>query len=130
DLDADQVILMRGYTSGVPSLPGIVSLSAFGQDNAGASARAETWFVEDARSDRRTAAHFAASYERIGTRAVVVVPLMRDGRWVGALSVSSSTPCVWREREIGLIRLVAERTWLWLAPERAAARPRRTHARH
>src|SRR5262249_50099271 len=70
DVDADQVILLRGYNAGVPSLPGIVSLSAFGHENALASARGETLVIEDARSDRRTAAHFTASYERIGTRAV------------------------------------------------------------
>ena len=129
DVAADQVILLRGYNAGVPSLPGIVSLSTFGHENALLSARGETLVVEDARSDRRTAAHFAASYERIGTRAVVVVPLMRDGRWVGALSVSSSSPRVWREREIGLIRLVAERTWLWLEHVRIEADLRRSHAR-
>src|SRR6185295_876537 len=95
DADGDRVILLRGYNAGGPSMPGIVSLSAFGPDTAAELARGETLVVQDALTDRRTAAVFQASYARIGTRAAVVVPLMRDGRWVGGVSVSSGAPREW-----------------------------------
>ena len=128
DAANDKVTVHRGYRVGVPQLPERLALSAFGTDTA-ASARGETIVLEDARSDRRTAARFEAAYAVAATRAVVSVPLMREGTWVAALVVASSTPRTWREREVALVRLVAERTWLWLEHLRMQADLRRVHAR-
>jgi signal transduction histidine kinase/CheY-like chemotaxis protein len=44
--------------------------------------------------------------------AYVVVPLIRAGRLVSGLIVIRAEPHEWNEREIALMNLVAERTWL------------------
>ncbi|HEY6177187.1 MAG TPA: histidine kinase dimerization/phosphoacceptor domain -containing protein [Kofleriaceae bacterium] len=129
DAANDLVTLHRGYRAGVPQLPEQLALSAFGATTASAAARGETFVLEDAQSDRRTAAVFEASYAPVATCAVVSVPLMRDRTWVAGLVVASSTPRAWREREIALVRLVAERTWLWLEHLRMRADLERAHAR-
>jgi PAS domain S-box-containing protein len=129
DADGDLVRLHNGYQAGVAELPATVPLSAFGPETAVTGARGETLIVDDARSDRRTAAAFDASYGPAAARSVVSVPLMRDRRWVGGLVVASSTPRAWHEREITLVKLVAERAWLWSEHLRALAELKRTEAR-
>jgi PAS domain S-box-containing protein len=129
DAANDRMTLHRGYRVGVPQLPERLALSSFGASTASAAARGETFILEDARSDRRTAGLFEASYAPVATRAVLSVPLMRDRTWVAGLVVASSTPRTWREREVALVRLVAERTWLWLEHLRMQADLRRAHAR-
>jgi len=47
-------------------------------------------------------------------RASIVVPLLRDGRWVVNLVVSATEPRTWEPREVDLVRLVAERVWSWI----------------
>jgi len=42
----------------------------------------------------------------------VVTPLLRDGKLISALVVAASDAHEWTEREITLVNIVAERTWL------------------
>jgi two-component system, chemotaxis family, CheB/CheR fusion protein len=47
----------------------------------------------------------------LGVRAFVAAPLIRDGRLVAALCVSTCVPRAWTPEDVGLIRDTAERTW-------------------
>jgi signal transduction histidine kinase/ActR/RegA family two-component response regulator len=42
----------------------------------------------------------------------VATPLLREGKLVSALVIATAEPRVWSERQIALVNLVAERTWL------------------
>ena len=49
---------------------------------------------------------------RLGVNAFVITPLLRDGALVSALVVATGDTREWTEREITLVNIVAERTWL------------------
>jgi PAS domain S-box-containing protein len=52
-------------------------------------------------------------------RASINVPLLRNGASVASIVVTSDRPRAWEEREVTLVQLVAERTWLWIERLRA-----------
>jgi len=51
------------------------------------------------------------NYLRIQIRAVVAMPLMKNGEMVACLAITSSVPRNWKPGEIALIEEVVERTW-------------------
>ncbi len=67
--------------------------------------------VSDVVSDPRTAEKRETTYLSLGTRAFLSIPLQRDGAWVAAISVTDREIRSWQEREIALLRGVAERLW-------------------
>jgi len=50
-------------------------------------------------------------YKKLGIRAVVEVPLIKEGKLLSLLSIQSAIPRRWTEEEIALIEETAERTW-------------------
>jgi PAS domain S-box-containing protein len=78
----------------------------------------QTVRVNDATDDPRMTDGIA-SLEAIGARALVSVPLVKDGCFVLSLNVHQSVPRAWTDAEVELIEAVAERTWG--AVERARA---------
>lgn len=129
DAATDQMIVHPGYVTDPIDPPINLALSAFGREAAAASARGETLVLDDVCSDARTAAQFEAAYARIHTRAFVSVPLMRGRQWVAALAVASTTPRAWQEREVALIRLVAQSVWPWVERLRVEGDLQRSQAR-
>jgi len=125
DSAADCITAHPGYQTGVASVAGTLSLSAFGAETAAACARGETIVVENTATDPRTAALFDVSYRRVSVYAYVLTPMLRDGRWIACLSVSSDRPRAWEDREITLVTLVAERVWLWIEHLRVLAELRK-----
>jgi len=70
--------------------------------------------ITDRETDVRLAGH-TDFYDDIRLRAGVIVPIIRNNRFVANLSVvMSTTPRTWHEDEIALVHTVAERTWLAL----------------
>jgi PAS domain S-box-containing protein len=67
--------------------------------------------VNDVTADPRTVESCETDYLSLGTRAFVSVPLHCDGAWVAAISVTDRSVRCWEEREIALLRGVAERLW-------------------
>ena len=67
--------------------------------------------VSDVVTDPRTAEQHETAYLAFGTRAFLSIPLHRDGAWVAAISVTDGNIRSWQEREIALLRGVAERLW-------------------
>jgi two-component system, sensor histidine kinase PdtaS len=114
DISADCGVVRRDYTVGVPSLAGEMPLSVFGGAILVDLMRGRTAILEDAEVDPRTAAWYALAYEPVGIRAGVSIPLLHDGAWVAVLSVCTHERRVWEEREIALVKLVAERVWQWI----------------
>ncbi|HEX2734687.1 MAG TPA: histidine kinase dimerization/phosphoacceptor domain -containing protein [Polyangiaceae bacterium] len=105
--------VQAGYSNGVETMTGTHRLSAFSPETQAEFSAGRTVVIADVSTDVRTANYYQQVYAKIGTRAVVAVPLQRDGRWVGLLTASTDVARNWNEREVGLMRLVAERTWLW-----------------
>lgn len=86
------------------------SLAAFGEAMSDLAAN-RVVVVEDTRADPRTAAAYDSGYGPLGVRASLAVPLHRQFVWRCTISASDARPRRWEEREIALLRGVAERLW-------------------
>ena len=120
DLKADLFEVERDWTApGIISLAGRTGLSLFratidelslGKAVAVASVPEEKWLEPDVRS-----------YEAMGTRAQVKVPLIDRGELVGLLYVHQTEARLWSQDEIDFAHGVADRTYAALGKVRAEA---------
>jgi PAS domain S-box-containing protein len=113
DIDAEheRLTVQRDYHPHLRSLVGSYPLSAVSASMVDAARGGQLIALADAATDERTESIYA-SHPTPGLRALVITPLLRDGALVCALMVAGSETHEWTEREITLINVVAERTWL------------------
>jgi len=111
DVEHERITVQRDYHPHVPSLVGGYPFGALSPSLIEAAKAGQIIAVADVDNDERVAQFFSAGQEP-GVRALVVTPLLRDGKLISALVVAASDPHEWTEREITLINIVAERTWL------------------
>ena len=78
-----------------------------------------TLTVEDCYSDARAGRRYAAVWDSIGCRALIVVPLIREGRLRAIVYLHEPEPRAWTGDEVALVEDVAQR--VWHAAERARA---------
>jgi len=109
--EQNQFLVQRDYHPHIPSLVGSYPLGSFGPLLIDAGRAGQTTTIANVTRDGRTIGHIE-SYKRFGVGAFVVAPLLRDGVLVSALAVASAEPRQWSEREVSLVNMVAERTWL------------------
>ena len=114
DASGEVVSVERDWTDGqVASLAGEARLlDAFGPSVIGELRAGRTLVVEDCRADPRTAdPAYLPTWEGIGTRALLVAPLIRSGRLAAILYVHSRGPRRWTSAEAELVWEAAGRTW-------------------
>ncbi|WP_176556086.1 PAS domain S-box protein [Rubellimicrobium rubrum] len=129
DEATDSLTVSREYlAAGMPSAAGTYPLSGLGPalDHY---RRGQPIIVTDSRQDPRTAA-FAARPDTLAmrTRAMLDMPLVRQGRLVAILAVNHPAPREWTREEVELVRATAERTWDAFERTRAEARIRELNA--
>jgi PAS domain S-box-containing protein len=107
----DTAMIHRDYHGEQASVSGVLPLSYFGRELVDEARRGQSAMVSDTAADPRTASSYATAYGPLGIRSLVSVPLLRDGTWSTTLGVATAEPRVWQEREIALVKLVAERVW-------------------
>ena len=111
DDEHDRLVIQRDYHPHLHSSVGSHPLSAVSPSIMGAARAGQIIAISDVHGDERTASVFE-SYRDSGVGALVITPLLRDGTLVSALVVANSNAHEWTEREITLVNIVAERTWL------------------
>ncbi|HEY9526674.1 MAG TPA: PAS domain S-box protein [Anaerolineales bacterium] len=111
DLEHDREIVHRDYHKGLDSVAGIHKITDYSSITSAEVAAGRTVVNNDSKTDPRTAADYEKTYALSGERAYVVVPLMRDNRWVASLWVSDDAPRQWSSEDVSLLETVAERTW-------------------
>jgi signal transduction histidine kinase/ActR/RegA family two-component response regulator len=111
DAEHDRLIVQRDYHPHLRSAVGSHPLSAVSPSILGAASAGQIIAIADVHSDERTATAFE-SYRESGIGALVITPLLRDGTLISALVVAGGSAHEWTEREITLVNIVAERTWL------------------
>jgi PAS domain S-box-containing protein len=111
DVEHDRLIIQRDYHPHLRSAVGSHLLSILDPAIISAARAGQIVAIADSHRDERTAAIFATRTDS-GVRALVLTPLLRDGALVSALVVAVGEPHEWTEREITLVNIVAERTWL------------------
>jgi PAS domain S-box-containing protein len=100
-------------------------LDTFGRPVIGQLEAGQTLRVNDVATDPRIAAEFI----RTGTRATIMVPLIRNGRWLAFLYVQQAEPRHWSEDEVALAEEAAERTWTHVLRARAETALRHSEER-
>ena len=118
---------------GVASLAGqSADLSSFGNEALAFLRAGEVLALPDIRALPLGDAAITAAWEKTGLRALITVPLVRDGALKALLYVHEPQPRHWLRSEAAIARDVAERTWA--AVERAQAeqslRDSEDHYRH
>ena len=121
DVERDLEIVHRDYCDGAASVAGEHRISDYSSVTSADMLAGKAVVNFDSKTDPRTAADYARSYESTGERAYVAVPLMREGRWVASLWASDDQPRQWSKEEVSLLQTVAERTWTAIEKLRAEA---------
>jgi PAS domain S-box-containing protein len=124
--DNETLLITNGYADGVPPVNGLFALSMFGAFHAAQMRQGQTIVYRDVQADTRGAQDFGA---KLGTRAHVSVPLVRNSRSTGSLYVTHFQPYDWPPEEVALIEEVASRIWDTAERSRAEARLRESEER-
>ena len=125
--------IRRDWTAqGAASLAGqIRAMEDFGPEMVAQLRAGQTIINHDVALDAATAPHLAA-YDGIGVRAMLLIPMTKAGKLRVILTVHSTAPRPWQEREVHLAHEVAERTWSAVesAQAQAALRAERDQSRY
>ena len=103
---------------GVSSIAGPHYLPDFGEAFHGSLLKGDVISVADVALDPLTARHLDC-FEAIGVAALLNLPVIENGVLSAVLFVHQDRPRTWHEREVELLREVADRAWA--AIERASA---------
>ncbi|HTU65642.1 MAG TPA: PAS domain-containing protein [Steroidobacteraceae bacterium] len=79
----------------------------------------ENVLVYDVRNDPRLTPDERQRYAEVGIGAFIAVPLLKEGRYVGGVTVHSKAPRRWLSADLELLADVAERTWAALERSRS-----------
>jgi PAS domain S-box-containing protein len=112
--DGEVISVERDWTKrGVFSLAGEARvLDAFGPQVITELRQGRTLVVEDCDIDPRTSdPAYLATWQSIGARSLIVVPLVRGRELTAALYIHSAAPRIWMPNEVALAEEVAARTW-------------------
>ncbi|AEG93640.1 hybrid sensor histidine kinase/response regulator [Ramlibacter tataouinensis] len=127
--DGEHFDLVGDYTRGVRSILGRYALSDFGRPFVALMRRGEPYVNDDVDNDPRTAGTDLTAYRVTQIRAVISVPLLRDGRFVAGMAVHQDVPRRWRPDEVALVQRVVARCWESLERLRAEGELREAHQR-
>jgi PAS domain S-box-containing protein len=108
--DGRTVHLTGNYLHGAADIVGRYDSRDLSPDFLRLSREGLPFVVVDALADDRTAAA-RDTYRRLGVRAAVCVPLLKEGRFVACMAVHQAEPRDWSEFEIELLEGVANRCW-------------------
>ncbi|MCL1462943.1 PAS domain S-box protein [Argonema galeatum A003/A1] len=112
----------------VPSVIGVHRLSDFASPDLLVQYQAgQTVVVSDVTTNPYTAL-LAANYISFGTRALVAVSCLYEGRWVALLVVNARTVRHWLEDEVALLQEIVARLWSLIEHTRAVQQLRQSEA--
>jgi PAS domain S-box-containing protein len=130
EADGEHIQVERDWTEGeAVSVAGRHRMDDFGPPIIREMRAGTIMSVEDSEIDPRTAGEAAASFAGIGCRAVLAVPLIKEGALGALFFLHHSTPRHWTEADRQLAVDVAERTWAAVGQVRAEAALRDEQAR-
>ena len=128
DDQAGRFTLTGNYTDGAHSIVGQYALADFGAEFVRLNRAGLPYVVEDVERDARVADALQA-YRETGIRAVVSVPIVKDGQWVAGMAVHAAAPRQWQAPEIALVTAVASRCWESIERGRIALELRKAEER-
>ena len=109
--DQNTFLLIGNFHDGVESVVGRYTFRQFGEDCLRRMRAGQPYVVTDAHADPRITEADQPSYTATAIRAAICVPILKSGRFAGAMAVHSATPRQWRNDEVELVERVASRCW-------------------
>ena len=106
--------------------PGRFKLSDFGPELEANALAGRPTRIDNTETDASRAAKL---FRQVGVRALLVIPLIKQGRLVAALSGQMARPRRWCDDEIALLGAVLEQTWAALQAARAETALRQSERR-
>jgi signal transduction histidine kinase len=119
EIAGNEFVIRCDYVKGVRSIVGSLPIDAFGRSVSEALRNGKSFLIEDAGTHPGFSEVERQAFRAVNVAAFIGTPLLKDGRWVAALAVHSSSPRKWKPEDLELLEEVAERTWT--AVERANA---------
>ena len=127
EADEQHLLVSRDYVHDVPSVAGRHRLEDFGLTLARELRAGRSFVLHDSWQDPRTSDPISrASFDAIGARALIVVPLVKDGHLVALLSAHQGAPRTWSADEVALMERLAEQTWFAVANARSESALRKS----
>jgi PAS domain S-box-containing protein len=122
DDDRGTIFIRREWAAeGCASLAGQTrSMDHFDPEMIAALRSGEAVVNNDVRQHIHTAKH-AQTFEKIGVRAVLLLPFVKSGKLSVVLTIQHASPRVWQERERLLVQEAADRTWSAIEAAQAQA---------
>jgi PAS domain S-box-containing protein len=112
DTERGRMSVLADVRTDGPTLVGIYDLWRFTTPaRLGIAATGTPIVVDDTALDPRTSAQHALTYGALGIGAYVTSPQMREGHFVGGLTIADRVAREWTEREVALVHAVAQRLW-------------------
>jgi PAS domain S-box-containing protein len=131
DPSGEYVTIEREWNDGsIPSNARRHRLDEFGSAFIADLKQGRSSAIPDVAADPRTSsAEAVATFARASIKALLNVPLIKDGRLVAVLGVHSGTVHDWQPEEVAVAEEVAERTWAAVERARAETALRRSEER-
>ena len=104
------ITIARDHAQGVPSLTGKVRMDDFGAALVAALRTGRTLVLPDLSGEPDLTREERAAYAAIPIRALIAIPLVKDGRLTAVVCVHHAEPRRWTEDEVALVRDTLERT--------------------
>lgn len=110
-IHGSEFVIRQSYARGVAPLAERGHVERFGKTVVETCLLGETVVVRDTGADERFTEAERARLVQSDIRAFMVVPLIKDDRWVAVFGVYSDSPRAWTHDQIALVEVTAERTW-------------------
>lgn len=108
--DGDHFTVLRDYTNGCLSSTGDYELKAFGSSAVCDLKAGKTLIIRD-REKEATPEDNLSALASLQIKAIICMPLVKDGKLVAMMAVYQTEPRHWTSEEISLVEMVAERSW-------------------
>ena len=128
DDDGEGFLLAGNYTHDAVSIVGRYELSRFSDEFLRLMRSGLPYVVHDVWTHLPPGEPERQFVDQAGIRALVCVPILKQGRFVAAMAVHMNRPRIWQQGEVQLVQQVASRCWESL--ERARVERERTGLLH
>jgi len=130
DTTRQRMTIARDHVDGVRSIAGSHPLQDFGPALLAELSLGRTQAVSDVHEDARCAVpESMAAFDAVDVRALLCVPLVKEGRFVALLMLQHRAPRPFSAGEAALLEQVAERVWFAVENARAEAELSQAHRR-
>ena len=131
EVEDERIFVITGdHPRGVASIVGRWPVAAFGPGCERRMLANQPFVVNDVDAHPEIGPEHRPAYEATAIRAVICVPLHKDGKLTAAMAVHQSTARTWTPEEVELVALVVGRCWEALERARVTRELLESEGRH